>query len=227
MPGNAEAVETQIFFSGAGLAKAIEPALREARALWEAAFREGCKPYIEIEPQTMQWRLTEYGVMAQEDLKGNPEQQRYLIDTLRTPGLPGAERLPVPFVPGVLRPVAAGDGQAERVEVVKLPSEAIRVSVENLGEVSEPLRAIVKAVEKLLMERPKPLPKDQSEFPTGKEYSPPMSKSRMMQILGMHSRKVFKSFAEKQGLIPGGNRQLWRICLDGMDDATARKLRSS
>jgi len=58
------------------------------------------------------------------------------------------------------------------------------------------------------------------------EYSPPMPKSRMMEKLGMTSRKAFNSFVKKYRLVPV-NRQLWQIRIDTMPKNLADKLRTT
>ena len=56
------------------------------------------------------------------------------------------------------------------------------------------------------------------------EWSNPMTKSAMMSRVGIDGYKKFNTFAKQHGLQQAGNRQLWQICLDGMDKNTRQKL---
>ncbi len=148
--GDGRAVAIRFRFTGqAGLAQAVEPALAEAWALWEAAWKAGRKVYAEPSEGEGEWRLTDQGELAEKCRVGGLDDVRYLRDFLRTPGVPGVGALPPPwrFVPGAARFAVNGEGHAERVEVVNAGSEPLSVRVENLEEVSVPLGDIARAVQ--------------------------------------------------------------------------------
>lgn len=56
------------------------------------------------------------------------------------------------------------------------------------------------------------------------EWSKPMSKSQMMNALGIDSYPKLKTFGKMCKIEQAGNRQLWRIRLDLMDDTARKKL---
>lgn len=132
--GDERAVAVRFRFTGqAGLAQAMEPGLAEAWDLWEATWKEGKKVYVEPPEGEGEWRLTDQGEDAAQQLADGDAD--YLHDFLRTPGVPGMETMPahLRFVPGAARRVVAGDGHVERVEVVNAGSEPLSVQVDNLG----------------------------------------------------------------------------------------------
>jgi hypothetical protein len=47
-----------------------------------------------------------------------------------------------------------------------------------------------------------------------KDWSKPMSKSKMMTALGIDSAKTFNTFAAHAGIRPAGNRQTFQLCMD-------------
>jgi hypothetical protein len=149
--GDKRAVAIRFRFTGqAGLAQAVEPALAEAWALWEAAWKAGRKVYVEPSEGEGEWRLTDQGELAEKCRVGDLDDVRYLRDFLRTPGVPGVCPLPAPlppFLAGTARFVVNGEGHAERVEVVNADSETLSVRVANLEEVSGPLGDIARIVE--------------------------------------------------------------------------------
>jgi hypothetical protein len=55
------------------------------------------------------------------------------------------------------------------------------------------------------------------------EWSNPMTKSAMMSRVGIDGYKKFNTFAKQYGLRKAGNRQLWQIRLDNMDENTRKK----
>lgn len=57
------------------------------------------------------------------------------------------------------------------------------------------------------------------------EWSKPMSKASMMTTLHIDSEKTFSTFANHQGIVEAGNRQTWRLKLDGLTDEQKNKLR--
>ena len=57
------------------------------------------------------------------------------------------------------------------------------------------------------------------------EWSKPLTKARMMASLRVDSVKRFNAFATSQGIIQAGNRQTWRLRLDGLSGEQKRKLR--
>lgn len=142
--GDQRVVATRFRFTGeAGLIDAVDPALAEAWTLWGQL---GTKVYVEPGDDVGEWRLTEYGEQAaQEAANGDT---LYLNDWLRTPGVPGVEGLgPLRFMPGLHRPVAPGEGHAERVEIVNTEAKPVSVKVENLAEVSGPLGDIARTLQ--------------------------------------------------------------------------------
>ena len=56
------------------------------------------------------------------------------------------------------------------------------------------------------------------------KWSKPMSKSAMRNALKIDGCRSFDTFAKQQGIRQAGNRQLWQIRLDTMDEATRKKL---
>jgi len=66
----------------------------------------------------------------------------------------------------------------------------------------------------------KPIPPETS----GGELSKPMTKSAMKNALRIDGYKAFNTFAKKHSIQQAGNRQLWQIRLDTMDEATRKKL---
>ncbi len=149
--GDERAVLVSFRFTGQeGLAQALEPPLAEACALWAEAWKTGRKVYTELSNGQGQWRLTDCGEDAvQEIARGDME---YLQDVLRTPPKPHALALPRPlkFMPGLHRPVIDGDGHLERVEIVNADSAPLSVEVVNLGEMSGPLGDIARQINRIL-----------------------------------------------------------------------------
>ncbi len=143
--GDKQAVAVRFrFFGRDGLAQALEPALKEAWVLWGEHYQPG-NVYVASSGDKQAWRLTEYGEeAAQEIARGEID---YLQDFLRTPGVPGVDKLPPPltFVPGVSRPVVNGEGYVESVKIINSDSEPVRVEVTNLKDVSTPLENISRA----------------------------------------------------------------------------------
>ena len=149
--GDERVVAISFRFTGqAGLAQAMEPGLAEAWDLWEKAWKEGKKTYVESPGDAGEWRLTADGQGAARQLAEG--KVRYLYDFLRTPGVPDMEGKPPDrqFVPGIARRVVAGEGHVERLEVVNAGSGPLSVRVENLAEVSAPLGDIARAVQSAL-----------------------------------------------------------------------------
>lgn len=156
-PGDKQAVAARVRFTGeGGLIKGFEPALAEAWALWEAAWDAGRGVYVEPADERDEWRLTEHGEQAAAEAASG--DVRYLRNFLRTPGCPGIKPLPAlftfeedgiryTFIPGLVRPIVEGTGVAERVQVVNTASEPLSVRVENLSELTGPLRGIQRAIE--------------------------------------------------------------------------------
>jgi hypothetical protein len=63
------------------------------------------------------------------------------------------------------------------------------------------------------------------EPPTCKAWSAPMSKAEMGARVKLTSMRRFNAFAKHHKIRPAGNRQLWQICLDAMDEATRQSLK--
>jgi len=146
--GDKRAVAIRFRFTGqGGLAEAVEPGLAEAWNLWEQTWREGKRVYAEPGEGDGEWRLTDQGQEARQQLAHG--EVGYLRDYLRTPGEPGREAMPphLRFVPGAARPVVAGEGHAERVEVISADAEPLQVQVTNLEELSGPIGEIGRVVE--------------------------------------------------------------------------------
>ena len=55
------------------------------------------------------------------------------------------------------------------------------------------------------------------------EWSKPMTKAKMMDILGLDSYKTFNAFAKQKGIRQAGNRRTWQLRLDGLDRATRER----
>jgi len=56
------------------------------------------------------------------------------------------------------------------------------------------------------------------------EWSKPTTKSTMKNALRIDGDKVFNTFAKQHSIRQAGNRQLWQIRLDTMDNTTRKKL---
>lgn len=148
MAGGQQAVDLTFTFSGSeGLAKAVEPGLAEAWALWGLKREPHQRVYVESLADLNEWRLTDQGQLALADLDRGDE--RYLYDFLRTPPDSRAGTLPAPrrFVPGHHRPVVPGDGHVLGVKLIDTITP-VSVRVENMAEVSGPLANIAAAIEK-------------------------------------------------------------------------------
>jgi hypothetical protein len=148
--GDKRAVDMSFRFTGQnGLAQAVEPALAEAWALCEAAWKAGQKVYVEWPDRAEgEWRLTDQGETAAHEAAGGDVE--YLRDFLRTPGVPGTDRLPARFIPGQYRPVVDGEGHMKRVTVLDTDKTPLHVHVDNLEEVTAPLGEIARVVEGVL-----------------------------------------------------------------------------
>lgn len=60
--------------------------------------------------------------------------------------------------------------------------------------------------------------------PVEGEWSKPASKKELMVAVGINSYKKFNAFAKCYGIKQAGNRKLWQIRLDSMDQQTRSKL---
>jgi hypothetical protein len=72
--------------------------------------------------------------------------------------------------------------------------------------------------------RKTPLPIQEKKGKPDGEWSKPMSKSKMKNALRIDGYRTFNIFARHHGILPAGNRQLWQIRLDRMDETTRKKL---
>lgn len=61
----------------------------------------------------------------------------------------------------------------------------------------------------------------------GKEWTPPMPKIRMMDILRIGSYKTFNTFADRHGIKNAGNRKTWQLCIDDLDATTQEKFKKA
>ncbi|MFO8011733.1 MAG: hypothetical protein R6X20_00365 [Phycisphaerae bacterium] len=58
-------------------------------------------------------------------------------------------------------------------------------------------------------------------------WSKPMTKAKMMDILGLDSYKTFNAYADRQGIRQAGNRRTWQLPLGGLDEETREKFRKA
>jgi hypothetical protein len=56
------------------------------------------------------------------------------------------------------------------------------------------------------------------------EWSKPMTKTKMMELLGIDSPKTFKAFANRIGIRRAGNRQTWQLRVDKLDARNRAKI---
>jgi len=65
------------------------------------------------------------------------------------------------------------------------------------------------------------------QLPTEGEWSKPMTKRAMMDILRLDSYKTFNAFARRKGIRQAGNRKTWQLRLDGLDQETREKFKKA
>ena len=173
---------------------------------------------VMVQPDAQaQLRLTINGAEAQSDLAESPMNPVVLIAAKRV--LPGRVSVRIVDVgqavhrgrPGV---VAAAQASASIGDIHVHVKPEIHL---DSGDAA--------AVSKQAPKREKPPRRSAKTAPEG-EYSPPMPKSRMMEKLGMTSRKAFNSFVKKYGTVRV-NRQVWQIRIDTMPKNLADKLRTT
>jgi hypothetical protein len=123
-----------------GLAKALEPALRQAWDAWSEFYKE-CQSGPEEEKPTFfcektapeMWRLTDQGVLARQDLeKGNA---KVVLDFVLRRTLVFKHK------------TVPGDGRLERIEAIKQESAPTKVEVTNLDQLSDPMAQIAQILQ--------------------------------------------------------------------------------
>jgi hypothetical protein len=104
---------------------------------------------------------------------------------------------------------------------------AFRAHCRNVDVVSENVSHALKEYERLEVEAGKRVEACEDRRGTTPEgdWSKPLSKTDIMACLRIDSLRKFNAFAKRQGIQQAGNRQTWRLRMDGLTESEKHRLR--